>query len=218
MKIICPLIFHQSPAFFSALHQLEHSDADAVEIRLDAWLANHDLESALALLPESKKLRIYTIRTKEEGGETDCTQAQYVSWIHQLQKLDGLTDVQLARWNESFDAKKTVLSFHDFDKTPADLASIWQNMEKIAPAIEKLAVMPHSFSDVLRLQASSLAHQTSSEKIVIAMSALGLVSRLDPDRFESEYTFCSYGQGTAPGQVSLEEFGRWMAFSAKSRL
>jgi len=160
MITIVPLFVDDTETFQSAFEEAVHSRCDWIELRLDRALNVLDpfrLLEILAVLNPGDKRLLYTIRTDREGGEISLTDTEYKELVRQLCRLNGLVDVELSRLDHeeplaSFsNPEQTVLSFHDFDQTPADLDVIWHAMETHHPLVQKIAVMPHDRQDVDRL-------------------------------------------------------------------
>jgi 3-dehydroquinate dehydratase-1 len=215
MQTIVPLMLAGSKADKEQLDRIILEKPDYIELRLDGLCKEknpEDLQNYVEKLIEgTDTVRfIYTIRTRGQGGEADLDQAQYEKYIHALSSFKGLLDIELPSADLFtpciFD--RAVISYHDFEKTPDDktLSSIWKQMKAFTPYVEKIAVMPQSEEDVERLLDSCKAHKTESKKIAISMSALGVKSRIEGDRYGSSMTFCTVGEASAPGQISLAQF------------
>ena len=215
MIAIVPLFVEETETFEAAFRQAVSSDCDWIELRLDRAL-NHispaRLLEILAGLDPGDKTLLYTIRTDREGGEISLSDEQYKDLVRRLNSMNGLVDVELSRIQDNekltdvSHPETTILSFHDFEKTPEDLDAIWQAMKKHHPLAEKIAVMPGSRRDVDHLLDSCRRHQTDSKKIAISMGELGKDSRLWGDRWDSAAAFCTLSQTSAPGQLSLEDW------------
>lgn len=205
MKTICPIFYDSTPDFLILCHTMMDSSCDWIEIRLDRAI-QEGKSIDFAFLKNRKKPVLLTIRTKEEGGEVDLSQEEYRKWIELLLRHGDWVDVELARFFPlaKNQREKVVLSYHDFEKTPKNLAEIWQTMEAKDCAIEKIAVMPEEKSDVLRLLLSCAEHKTNKEKIAISMGELGKISRVLGSLFDSTYSFASFVQSSAPGQIDLD--------------
>jgi shikimate 5-dehydrogenase/3-dehydroquinate dehydratase len=150
------------------------SDHDMVEVRVDAF-GGGSLE---AFRDASTKPILFTNR----GGEP-------------VDVDFGLIDVELGRTVR--DPKRTVLSFHDFERVP-DLEPLIASMQGCAYA--KIAVTPHSLREnerLLDLQRPGLS--------LFGMGERGLYSRILAPFFGSELAFVSVNEErtAAPGQISL---------------
>lgn len=198
------------------LQELEDCRCDVVEIRLDRFLAIASFEEFQRVIVQTEEIldtkeMIYTIRTKLQGGEVDLSENLYQTYIEYLfENTTSYVDVELVHLRgmnvktlEKYKSRMLV-SDHDFTKTPDNLEEIWNEMKSYNPAIEKVAYMPNSKEDVVRLLNSCKEHKTNAEKIAISMSEMGKMSRLEGDSFGSSYTFCVLKETSAPGQISLE--------------
>lgn len=93
------------------------------------------------------------------------------------------------------------LSYHNFESTPA-LAPVLKRLQRIPADAHKIAITARKPSDNLRLF-SLLRAPHKLPLIGIAMSEIGLVSRVLSPSMSSLYTYAapSSDEGTAPGQV-----------------
>ena len=102
-----------------------------------------------------------------------------------------------------------VLSFHDFQRTPADadLAARFEQAQRLEADVAKVAVMPQSVADVHRLLGATLRASESLAIPVVsmAMGGLGAVSRLCGGVFGSALTFAVGSAASAPGQIPIED-------------
>lgn len=211
MKLICPLFYKDEKSFDDMLIETMDSSCDLIEIRLDKC-TGYSISKLKDIVCKSKKKIIYTIRTTQEGGYADLSSDEYEKMINNLFDIeDCLIDIELNQLI-SFSTDKyisnlnrIILSYHNFNSTPNNLDEIWNQMVDIGASIHKVACMPETKEDVLRLLISCLEHKTKAKKCAISMSELGKMSRLIGGLFESEFTFCSLSTTSAPGQYSLEE-------------
>ncbi len=96
------------------------------------------------------------------------------------------------------------LSYHNFEKTPA-LEPVLRRMRKFEADVYKIAVTARKPTDNLRLK--EFAHeQHDCKMILLAMSEIGVASRVLVARFGSLFTYAapSGESGTASGQVSAK--------------
>jgi 3-dehydroquinate dehydratase-1 len=70
--------------------------------------------------------------------------------------------------------------------------------------------MPQSEEDVSRLLsvAKAVCDEFDRPLIAIAMGRLGTVSRTEGERYGSAMTFAALGQGSAPGQIPVDQLRR----------
>jgi 3-dehydroquinate dehydratase / shikimate dehydrogenase len=189
-------------------------DADLVELRLDS-VSDPDVRGALA---GRTRPVIVTCRPVWEGGNFRGSEeerrriladaldagAEYVD----VEVKAGFGDV-VRRGRQ-----RIVLSMHDFDGVPLDLAERVRTMRAECAGVVKVAVTAKRLSDCLPLfelarQIGSRAEQLRPAFAWIAMGMPGVATRVLATRFGSCWTYA--GEGVAPGQIPptqlLSEFG-----------
>ena len=191
--------------------------ADLIDLRLDS-VADLDVTAALA----GRRLPVVAVcRPKWEGGsfsgsESERRRVLECAMEHGAEYVDVEFEADFARELISrTQGKGIVLSSHDFDRVPSDLAERVRAMRDTGAEIVKLAVMPQSLSDNLRL----LNVQRSRNTVVIGMGPAGMPTRVLAARFGSCWSYA--GDGYAPGQIPLarmlDEF-RFRSLSGSSAI
>ena len=98
-----------------------------------------------------------------------------------------------------------VASHHNFEVTDSAerLLATFTAMSEASADVAKVAMMPHTPADVLRLlEATSTADASSAAPVLgISMGPLGRTSRIMGADFGSCATFAQIGQASAPGQI-----------------
>jgi 3-dehydroquinate dehydratase/shikimate dehydrogenase len=178
--------------------------ADIVELRLDGV---DDVDVSGALGGRTRPV-IATCRPAWEGGRFDGSEERRRALL--LEALDGGAEYVDVEWRAGFadvvtrDPRRIVLSSHDFQGVPADLASRAAAMRQSGAGTIKIAVTATRLSDALAL----LPIGAEGNAVVIAMGEAGLPSRLLASRFGSRWTYA--GDAVAPGQIPasrmLDEF------------
>jgi 3-dehydroquinate dehydratase / shikimate dehydrogenase len=183
------------------------TDADLVELRVDSV---RDPSAAGALAGRRLPV-IFTCRPEWEGGGFTGSEEERKRLLRDAKKLGAeYIDVE---WRAGFSdvvsecgGHGVVLSMHDFDGVPSDLAERASSMRATGAAVVKLAVMTHRLSDCLALR--PLADRVGSPTVVIGMGDAGLPTRVLAARFGSCWTYA--GDAAAPGQIPaatlIEEF------------
>lgn len=191
--------------------------ADLVELRLD-YVRRPDVAGALA---DRRLPVLVTCRPTWEGGRFTGSEEERHGLLRRALELGAeYVDVE---WRARFDdlvqerqGRHIVLSMHDFNCLPGDLEEQYGAMRATGAEVVKVAVSVESLSDTLRLAA--LGGQTTGQRsgqdergeprVLVAMGAAGMVSRILAGRFGSYWTYA--GEGVAPGQIGLsrmcEEF------------
>jgi 3-dehydroquinate dehydratase / shikimate dehydrogenase len=183
-------------------------DADLVELRLDTV---RDPNAAAALAGRRTPV-IVTCRPKAHGGHFAGSEAERRAILSDAIAL-GAEYVDL-EWQgscadllEHTGGKGIVLSHHDFNGVPADVADIATAMLASGAEVVKIAAMASRLSDALTLR--ELARHTRVPMSLIAMGEAGLASRVLATWMGSCWTYA--GDGAAPGQLTdrtmHEEFG-----------
>ena len=132
--------------------------ADILELRIDLIS-----EDPVKILIELKKLGlpiIITNRMKEEGGAWTGSEAGRIRELISLIPHADAVDIELCAEKRDMvvkkaknAGKKVIISTHDFQNTPDNetMEDFIRESFEAGADIAKLAVMPHSLDDVLRL-------------------------------------------------------------------
>lgn len=179
--------------------------AELVELRLD-WLSHSpDLGRLLADRPTPV---VVTCRRAHDKGLWRWSEEQR-RMVLRSAIVGGAEYVDLeediAATIPRFGPTKRIVSFHDFDSTPEDLAGIHERMQKLDPDIIKIVTMANSPLDnvrMLKLMASSKV-----PTIGFCMGEFGIPSRILTGRYGAPFTYATFNKDRqmAPGQLSLEE-------------
>lgn len=180
--------------------------ADLFEIRAD-HVSDLDL---LAILRARRKPLVLTCRAASEGGlwpDDDPRRRRVL--LEGVKRGFDYVDVELRSRLHDVMVEKAgrglIVSYHDFQGTPADLDEIYGQMCELGADIAKIAVTPRTIADVARLV--EFANQTSTmgpkPVLPVAMGPLGVLTRIIGGRFGSPFTFAAPAAGAeaAPGQV-----------------
>ncbi|MDC4582176.1 type I 3-dehydroquinate dehydratase [Acinetobacter baumannii] len=199
------------------------ADADLAEFRIDLLSFASDTKQVIALGHELKKIlgnkpMIATIRTKNEGGQLEISDADYGKTYQAYLKnpfMDWL-DVEMFRDQKVISEivqkahqKKVlvVMSNHDFQKTPNqdEIEKRLLKQDQMGADILKIAVMPKSKQDVFTLMNATLkvSQQTTKPLLTMSMGQLGTISRVATANMGGSYSFGMIGQASAPGQIDV---------------
>ena len=186
--------------------------ADILEMRIDLL---DDYSEAGMILQEMKKTGLpilITNRLKQEGGAWEKSEDERIGVLLSLIPLADAVDIELCAHDrdsvvkEAKSAGKTVIiSTHDFQKTPETevMKCVLEDSFTAGADIAKLAVMPNSFDDVLRLLDVTL--HAKGAVCTIAMGDIGKHSRVIAPVYGSVITYGSVDTATAPGQLRVDE-------------
>lgn len=184
------------------------TDADLVEVRLDSARD----PSAAAALAGRRLPVIVTCRPVWEGGGFAGSEEERRRILEEAIALGAeYVDIE---WRAGLDdlirrsgGRRIVLSMHDFDGVPADLAGRVEAMRATGAEVVKVAVMASRLGDNLALLPLAASGVPT---VLIAMGEPGLPSRVLAGRFGSCWTYA--GDGVAPGQVPADRLHHEYAF------
>lgn len=184
------------------------------ELRIDQF-ANRDAANVLTEIEKFKTVPILaTIRSANEGGKWEDNDVARLDLYEAILPQVNAVDVELSSQSISADViaaahalhKPVILSFHDFTKTPPldTLDAIARDARSAGADIVKIAAMCNSQDDVRTLTRFTLDH-AQKEVVVIGMGPIGITTRILLPALGSLFTFAAYGEGTAPGQLQLDD-------------
>jgi 3-dehydroquinate dehydratase/shikimate dehydrogenase len=189
---------------------------DLVELRLDGV---RDLDAARALLGRPRPA-IVTCRPVWEGGRFDGSEESRLRVLSDaLEHGAEYVDVE---WHAVRDTAKfpgfqgliqagggrVIVSSHDFDGMPQDLAARAHAMRSRGARMIKVAATPAHLTETLALR--DLARD--GDAVVIGMGDTGLPTRLLATRFGSRWTYG--GNAVAPGQIPSARMLRQYRFKS----
>ena len=233
-KICAPIIESTQDAILEMAEELNIREVDIVEWRIDF---GEDIDDIETMIQTSSLLRsvlgnkpiLITFRTKSEGGNREIDFAKYSAILTEMAQSGNidLIDVEMFTCDRNLSdnveendiislvsqlkkSVKVIGSYHNFDTTPCtdEIMDRLYTMIKRGVDIAKIAVMPKSRRDVLRLmEATELVSEGAENTPIISMSmgAMGLVSRIAGENFGSSVTFGCIGRPSAPGQIDVRE-------------
>ena len=189
------------------------TDADLIEWRADFLEKDEILKVAPAIFEKfAGRELLFTLRTKQEGGNIQLSDEEYVTLIKDVAHLyqPDYVDFEYFSHKEKFEEMlefpNLVLSYHNFDETPENMMEILSELTSLTPKAVKVSVMAHSEQDVLDLMNYTRGFKTlnpEQEFVTISMGKVGKISRIASDLTGSSWSFASLDESTAPGQISL---------------
>lgn len=225
-KVCVPIVERNRDGVLSYIKLALESEPDLLELRAD-WFENlHKIEDVISLLKEVRglikdKILLFTIRTRNEGGEAEITVEEYEEickcvcesgWIDLIDVETYIAEGVLDRISEVAHKNQVYVigSNHDFEKTPEEQEIVRRllYMQEHGADMPKIAVMPQRERDVLSLLSATLKYmENDGERPVITMSmgTMGMISRMAGEICGSAVTFATAGQSSAPGQIVIHE-------------
>ncbi|GMV92303.1 MAG: hypothetical protein AMXMBFR82_20810 [Candidatus Hydrogenedentota bacterium] len=185
---------------------------DIAELRVDLFADR----SPKAVLAEDDRFRdvpvLATIRSAAEGGQWAGADAERYALYEAVLPHVAAVDVELSSTAivgeviaAAHDGERcVVISFHDFEKTPpaSTLDDIANRAHDAGADIVKIAATCNTPRDLHTLAEYTLRHREKG-LVTIGMGEIGLVSRIFFPALGSLFTFASFGDGTAAGQLPL---------------
>jgi 3-dehydroquinate dehydratase/shikimate dehydrogenase len=203
--------------------------ADLIELRLDTV----DRPDVAGALQGRRRPVLVTCRAPWEGGHFKGSEEERQRILREA--LDAgaeYVDIEwkapgVDRWLRPEHRPRVVLSFHDFEGMPADLAGVVRDMRATGSGVVKVAGRAKTLRDLLPLLEVGRAHAASvggdasagggelagasgarQRTVLIAMGMSGVASRILAAHFRSCWTYA--GPAVAPGQIEasrlLNEF------------
>ena len=184
--------------------------ADILELRID--LTDEDPHRIIKDIKGFGLPVIITNRMKKEGGAWEGSEIMRIRKLISLIPYADAVDIELRAGqkdmvvNEAKRAgKKVIISIHDFHNTPENnvMAGFIEEASGAGADIAKLAVMPHSLNDVMRLLDVTL--HAGVPVCTIAMGEIGKHSRVMAPLYGSVMTYGYVDIPVAPGQLRVDE-------------
>ena len=221
-KICVPVVETTTEKIIQQIQELQN--CDLIELRIDFYENIHDLKQVHELLLQVRQQTnlplLLTYRSLKEGGHIQLSDQEYLSLV-QTACQSGCVDivdielesgnmlvyqlVEIAHQNHV----KVLMSYHDFEKTPAvlEMKERLEKMEIMGADICKIAVMPFSYKDVIQLLNTTMemSQRLTRPLVTMSMGKIGKITRIVGELVGSSITFASVGQSSAPGQLTLED-------------
>lgn len=230
-KICVPIMGKNRAELFLQAKEAAGCAAEMVEWRAD-FFDGLCAQTVCELLPElkailAKKELLFTVRTKEQGGELACTGEQYESVLCAAIQSGQLSYVDLEDSTEEAAlvrlvalarraGVRSIASYHNFLETPplAALMEKFWRLSETGADILKTAYMPRCAEDVAQLLLATAQFRAQDagrhELITMSMGALGKISRVGGGVFGSSVSFASVCGASAPGQIDIAELKKCM--------
>ena len=207
--MICLSLFAEEYHLAQRVLERYTNSIGIVELRLDS--ADQDLlERALAII---NRPLIFTCRPPSHGGRFSGTEAGRMTFLRRILRYRPLyVDVEKGTLAEGLlkenPKQPFILSFHDVEKTPDNLANIASSLKAGNPAMIKLAIKVKYWKDNLRILelADSLQSQ-GGDFTLFGTGEKGIYSRVLAPSHGSFLTYCT-AMGITPtgeGQFDIEQ-------------
>ncbi|GEQ62392.1 3-dehydroquinate dehydratase [Vagococcus lutrae] len=226
-KICVPLIASDESALFSMIDEAIMSGADILEWRVDYYpfQALEEIDRLLTLIQMKigTVALIVTYRSVAEGGKGTACLDDYCYFCDRVVSHPTVTylDVEWTKWktvakNSSIHnyLGKIILSKHDWTVGVEErqIQKTIQAMQRVQPAIMKVAVTPKDVNEGEELERMRKAYvfpnkTSSSALLLIGMGEWGRNLRISGHRWGNPWTFASLSnhEASAPGQLTVRE-------------
>lgn len=212
---ICAVITEETVEASRTAIEQAASEAELIELRLD-YLKDFDFTEPQNLRPllEGKPLPvIITCRAVEEGGRQRIPdEIRLRLLIEGARQFADYCDIEAAHYAEAAklrpDISKLIVSYHNFEETPANLESIYESICALPAAVHKIATRANSVTDNLAIfRLLDRANEEGRKLIALAMNEAGLCTRLLGPSRGSFLTYATLRRGveSAPGQITCKE-------------
>ncbi|MCK4401816.1 type I 3-dehydroquinate dehydratase [bacterium] len=210
-------------AFIETARSAQKLGADILELRVDmldpCYHTGEKVSSVIRQLKKEVKLPvILTIRSSNEGGMARITDSRRLDIFREAISETDLVDIEISsdRINSKVIElaktrnKKVILSYHNFEKTPA-LSYLKNQAEKALDMgcdILKIAAMANNIEDVRRLL--NFCSVWKKTKIsVMSMGYLSEISRLTGFLFGSCLIYGFIDKPAVSGQLSVKNLVKY---------
>lgn len=224
--VICvPVVTPERETIIETIKALTEQKVQMIEWRVDCFREADDVAAVRAVLDAVKPfltetIFLFTFRTKQQGGSRRMEEWKILK-LNETAAKSGCADMIDLEFFEATKPEKEIRRFqrmgvrviashHDFDATPDDriLRMLMEQMQQGGADVAKLAVMPQSADDVVRLLklTNDMKQKYPTLPVVtMSMGALGVVSRMAGEIFGSCITFGAVGEISAPGQIAADK-------------
>lgn len=194
-----------------SLKEAISQEADYIELRLDV-IENINSSKAKDIINSIKEITttpiILTNRTRTEGGHFTGSEEERIKILKDNAPLVEYTDIELStddtlRQQVIDNANKTIISYHNFEKTPTKeyLQDIITEAKKVGD-IAKIAVKPLKIEDTYTI-IELMIH--NNNLIGISMDELGRYTRIIGPIINIPITYAAINTQSAPGQLNVKE-------------
>lgn len=224
--VICvPVVAPERETIIETIKSLTEQKVQMIEWRVDCFREADEVAAVRAVLDTVKPfltetIFLFTFRTKQQGGSRRMEEWKILK-LNETAAKSGCADMIDLEFFEATKPEKEIRRFqrmgvrviashHDFDATPDDriLRMLMEQMQQGGADVAKLAVMPQSADDVVRLLklTNDMKQKYPTLPVVtMSMGALGVVSRMAGEIFGSCITFGAVGETSAPGQIAADK-------------
>ena len=185
--------------------ELAGRGVELVEYRLDFLRRPPDVTR---LLKDRPTPCIVTCRRREEKGLWTAGEEKRLAVLREaiVAGADYVDlELDIAKSIPRYGKTKRIVSYHNFDETPDDLAAIHKRLADCDPDLVKIVTTANWPGDNARVL--ELVRAAKVPTVGFCMGEIGTVSRVLAGQFGSPFTFATVSREreTAPGQIPFDE-------------
>ncbi len=187
------------------IHEAAKRGAKLIELRLDYLAKPPDFKR---LLDKKPCPIIVTIRRPEDGGRWKGSEDERLMLLRQAVVAGfDYVDLEIDTCDKirRFGNVKRIVSYHNFQETPADIDDIYKKMCDIDADIVKIAVMSQKPGDNIRVL--NLLKNACKPTVALCMGEIGQCTRILNARQGSPFTYATFNPERAivPGMIPYKE-------------
>lgn len=216
--MICVSIGRTGHSKVIAEHQeLAGKGARLVELRLDYLSKPPELQRLIEQRPTPV---IITCRRESDRGKWRGDEEQRRTLLRSA-IVAGVEYVDLeedaAKAIRRYGKTQRIVSYHNFDETPADLEEIHARLCRLDPDVVKIVTTANSHADNVRML--KLVQSSKIPTAGFCMGEIGVITRILTGRFGSPFSYAVYHQERtlAPGQLTFEQMTKTFRYDSISR-
>ena len=193
-----------------AIDEAERTGA-FVELRVDALDPEVRRNPQIIASLVRGRPTILTHRRPVDGGLSETAEAERLAHLASAAKQSGAwCDIELDSADAidrlGLDRSRVLVSHHDLESTPDDLAGVVDRLLAVPVAMAKVATMAARTSDLFaHVEQLERARLAGRSLVAIAMGEKGMATRVLGPAWGAPFTFCARtsGRESAAGQVPL---------------
>jgi len=162
---------------------------------------------------------LVTFRPAREGGLYDGPEPHRLGLLRRAAELGvDFIDIELdsvAALGETASGARRIVSYHNFDETPADLEDIHRRAREAGADVVKIAVRANDIADTLPVLQLLQRHAAETPTIALSMGEEGIPTRVLAPKLGGFLTFASLSDelASASGQVPYTQMEEMYHFS-----
>jgi 3-dehydroquinate dehydratase / shikimate dehydrogenase len=219
--MICISIAQESRRFALADMVNASKQCDLIEVRLDRFAKAPDVGELVANKP---KPVIFSCRRRQDGGEFEGSEEERLALLRQciISKADFVEiELDVADQIRKFPPAKRVISYTNFQETPADIADIYAEMQTKNPDVIKLETLARTPEEAWPLV--QILAKPAVPTVVVGLGKPGVMLTVLGRKIGAPFTYAALERGmeSYPGQptvADLEKVYHYNAIGKSTRL